>query len=86
MSTYDDLPKGQGRLLADRHVALYRGEDGMLHAVSSVCTHRGCDVHWNADEKTWACPCHGSVFAADGKVVHGPAAESLPPAEVPPEG
>ena len=79
MGTYDDLPKGQGKLLADRHVALCRDEDGMLHAVSSVCTHRGCDVHWNADDKAWVCPCHGSIFAADGKVLNGPAMQPLPP-------
>ena len=49
--------------------------------MSSVCPHRGCDVEWNADDKAWACPCHGSIFAADGKVLHGPAAQPLPPAD-----
>ena len=47
MSTaYDDLQKGEGKLLADRRIALYRDRDGGLHALSSVCPHRGCDVGW----------------------------------------
>ncbi len=86
MSTqHDDLPKGQGKLLADRHIALYRDEGGTLHAMNSVCPHRGCDVEWNGDERAWDCPCHGSRFAADGKVLRGPAMQPLPPAEVPSE-
>jgi Rieske Fe-S protein len=86
MSTrHDSLPKGQGTLLADERIALYRDEGGDLHAMSSVCPHRGCDVEWNGDEKVWDCPCHGSKFAADGAVLHGPATQPLPPAEVPEE-
>ncbi len=85
MSTHDDLPKGEGKLLSDQRVALYRDEAGALHALSSVCTHRGCDVAWNADDKAWTCPCHGSIFAADGTVLHGPAEQPLPTAELPPE-
>ncbi len=84
MSTrHDDLPKGQGKLLGDRHILLYRDEGGILHAFSSVCPHRGCDVDWNGDEKVWDCPCHGSRFAPDGAVVRGPAMQPLPPASVP---
>ncbi len=86
MSTgHDDLAKGEGKLLADRHIALCRDEGGNLHAMSSVCPHRGCDVEWNGDEKVWDCPCHGSRFAADGAVLRGPAMQPLPPAEVPAE-
>jgi Rieske Fe-S protein len=84
MSTrHDDMPKGEGKLLADRRIALYRDEGGILHAMSSVCPHRGCDVEWNGDEKIWDCPCHGSRFAADGAVLRGPAMQRLPPAELP---
>ena len=52
MSTrHDDLAKGEGKRLADRHVALYRDGGANLHALSSVCPHRGCDVEWNGEEK-----------------------------------
>jgi Rieske Fe-S protein len=86
MSTgHDGLPKGEGRLLADRRIVLYRDQSGALQAMSSVCTHRGCDVAWNESEKVWDCPCHGSRFAPDGAVLRGPAMQPLPPAEVPAE-
>jgi Rieske Fe-S protein len=80
---HDDLPKGQGKLLTDRRIALYRDESGILHAVSSVCPHRSCDVEWNAEGKVWDCPCHGSRFAPDGAVLRGPAARPLGPVDVP---
>jgi len=84
MSTqHDDLPKGEGRLLSDRRILLYRDPGGNLHALSSVCTHLGCDVDWNRAERVWDCPCHGSRFAPDGTVLRGPAARPLPPASVP---
>jgi glycine/D-amino acid oxidase-like deaminating enzyme/nitrite reductase/ring-hydroxylating ferredoxin subunit len=58
-------------------VAVYRDELGELHQVSAVCTHLGCIVAWNNAERTWDCPCHGSRFDVDGKVVQGPAVEDL---------
>jgi Rieske Fe-S protein len=82
---HDDLPMGEGKLLADRRVVLYRDVGGNLHAMSSVCPHRGCDVQWNGDDKVWDCPCHGSRFAPDGTVIRGPAMQRLSPAEVPEE-
>ena len=42
-----------------------------------VCTHLGCTVHWVAAENRFKCPCHGSQFAADGSVLHGPAERPL---------
>ena len=79
----DDLPKNTGKVLIDQHVALYRDQDGALHAISSVCTHMGCDVAWNDQNKVWACPCHGSRFAPVGNVIKGPAVKPLLPVEVP---
>lgn len=60
-------------------VAVYRDADGGVHELSAVCPHLGCIVAWNAAERTWDCPCHGSVFAATGEVRHGPAARGLAP-------
>jgi cytochrome b6-f complex iron-sulfur subunit len=48
-----------------------------LIAVNSKCTHKGCDVKWVAADKKYACPCHDSDFAADGKVLKGPASQPL---------
>jgi Rieske Fe-S protein len=60
-------------------VAVSRDERGELHAVSPICTHLGCDVAWNRAEKSWDCPCHGSRFSPDGKVINGPAVAGLQP-------
>lgn len=57
--------------------AVYRAPAGELFAVSPVCTHMGCKVHWNNVETSWDCPCHGSRFAPDGSVLEGPALTPL---------
>lgn len=49
-----------------------------LRALSQTCTHAGCLVDWNADEKQLECPCHDSHFAVDGRVLQGPAEKALP--------
>jgi cytochrome b6-f complex iron-sulfur subunit len=49
-----------------------------LRAVSRTCTHAGCLVDWNADDKKLECPCHDSQFALDGRVLQGPAEQALP--------
>ncbi len=46
-------------------------------AVNPRCTHKGCTVKWIAAEKKYECPCHDSDFAADGKVLKGPATQPL---------
>ncbi len=79
---HDDLKPGQGKVLEDKRMALYRDEQGELHALSSICTHEECNVEWNSSDKTWDCPCHGSRFTADGHVMNGPAAEPLPKVDV----
>lgn len=37
------------------------------------CPHMGCSLKWNAQEHTWDCPCHGSRFTEDGKLIDNPA-------------
>ncbi len=59
-------------------LAVSRSDDGGLVSLSPRCTHLGCYVGWNGPERTWDCPCHGSRFAADGAVLHGPATQPLP--------
>jgi glycine/D-amino acid oxidase-like deaminating enzyme/nitrite reductase/ring-hydroxylating ferredoxin subunit len=82
-----DLAPGDGRVLArrERQVAVSRDMEGVLRAVSARCTHLGCIVNWNDAERSWDCPCHGSRFAPDGTVLHGPATQPLQP-EPPPDG
>ncbi|MFL6194532.1 MAG: FAD-dependent oxidoreductase [Thermoanaerobaculia bacterium] len=79
-----EIPAGEGRVVevGGERAAVYRDEAGAAHAVSAVCTHAGCLVHWNSAEKSWDCPCHGSRFAIDGGVLEGPAVKGLEPVEV----
>lgn len=79
----DDVRRGEGAVLRRgvHKVAVYRDRDGELHERSAVCVHLGCLVGWNAFEKTWDCPCHGSRFDALGHVVNGPANSDLSAAE-----
>ena len=53
-------------------VVLVHGEEG-IYAFSSMCTHLGCPVNFDAQENLFRCPCHGSVFDLKGKVLGGPA-------------
>jgi cytochrome b6-f complex iron-sulfur subunit len=46
-------------------------------AVNAMCTHKGCTVAWNPEQKAHVCPCHGAAFAASGKVSKGPAEKPL---------
>ncbi|WP_404364841.1 FAD-dependent oxidoreductase [Corallococcus coralloides] len=80
-----DVAPGEGKILEvdGRKVAVYREEDGTPHAVSPVCTHLGCHVHWNNAERSWDCPCHGGRFSPTGRVLNGPAVKDLPSRKLP---
>jgi cytochrome b6-f complex iron-sulfur subunit len=59
-----------------RFIIVCRTSDETVAAVSSKCTHLGCDVTLPVNNLI-TCPCHGSVFDLNGKVLHGPAEKSL---------
>jgi cytochrome b6-f complex iron-sulfur subunit len=46
-------------------------------ALSAICPHLGCITQWNPSLDVIACPCHGSRFAKDGALEHGPAPRAL---------
>ena len=75
----ESLRPGDGGIFVgdEGKVAICRDREGALHSVSAVCTHLGCDVAWNHAEQTWDCPCHGSRFSPDGRVINGPAVSDL---------
>jgi glycine/D-amino acid oxidase-like deaminating enzyme/nitrite reductase/ring-hydroxylating ferredoxin subunit len=73
------LVNGEGKVfeIDKAKIAISRDKQGDLHAVSAICTHMGCVVNWNNTDESWDCPCHGSRFSPDGKVLHGAALTDL---------
>jgi glycine/D-amino acid oxidase-like deaminating enzyme/nitrite reductase/ring-hydroxylating ferredoxin subunit len=78
------LAPGEGKVVTyeDHTLALYKDDEGGLHAVDPACTHMKCSVSWNAAEKSWDCPCHGARYSFTGEVITGPANKNLEPVEI----
>jgi Rieske Fe-S protein len=71
----ENFPAGTVRKLDKKNVFIFSDDDG-IYAISAVCTHLGCIVH--STDWGFQCPCHGSKFNKDGKVIAGPAPRNLP--------
>jgi glycine/D-amino acid oxidase-like deaminating enzyme/nitrite reductase/ring-hydroxylating ferredoxin subunit len=83
LASLDELKTGQGAILRKglSKIAAYRNESGALQLHSAACTHLNCQLHFNAFEHTWDCPCHGSIFDVDGQPLNAPAVSPLQPVE-----
>jgi glycine/D-amino acid oxidase-like deaminating enzyme/nitrite reductase/ring-hydroxylating ferredoxin subunit len=81
ISSTDELEPGQGAIMREglKKIAAYRDAKGTVHQHSAACTHLGCHLHWNSFEHCWDCPCHGSIFGPDGRVLNAPAISGLKP-------
>ncbi len=79
IETLSSLAHGEGKVVSfeGEKIALYKDEEGGLHAVNPTCPHLKCSVNWNGAEKSWDCPCHGARYDYDGKLITGPAAHDL---------
>lgn len=56
-----------------RHTVFLVWDGGQaVQAMSATCTHLGCQVRWESEQKIFRCPCHGGVYDAAGNVVFGP--------------
>lgn len=60
-----------------KRAGAYKDKTGKVHLVDTTCTHMGCELEWNAGERSWDCPCHGSRFSYTGEVMEGPATKPL---------
>src|SRR5690606_20707555 len=63
-------------------LAVYKNDKGELSAFSALCPHMKCIVHWNKEESSWDCPCHGSRFTPMGEVLEGPSLKGLTPIDI----
>ncbi len=75
----EEIKPGNGAIISSglTKIAVYRDDENNLHACTAVCPHLGAILQWNADEKTFDCPMHGSRFTIEGTVINGPAASDL---------
>ncbi|MHB1686085.1 MAG: QcrA and Rieske domain-containing protein [Ignavibacteriaceae bacterium] len=48
-----------------------------VEVFSPICPHLGCSYNWDSQKNQFECPCHGSVFDANGKLISGPAPRNL---------
>ncbi len=80
----NELQPGQGGIISSglTKIAAYRDEQNKLHTCNAVCPHLGGILHWNAEEKSFDCPAHGSRFTCEGKVINGPAVSDLKKMEI----
>ncbi len=49
----------------------------LLTPTTKRCPHLGCALKWNKAEHSWDCPCHGSRFSENGKLLENPANGNL---------
>ena len=75
----ENLTIGEGGIvdMQGQKVGVYKREDGKVFTVSVRCPHLGCQLEWNAQEKSWDCPCHGSRFSYKGKLIDNPAQNDI---------
>ncbi len=69
-----DIPPGGALVFRAERLVLMKDGTG-FYALSLICTHLGCTV--TVTEDALSCPCHGSRFDRQGKVLSGPAGNPL---------
>ena len=80
LARYPQLTRAGGSLKVrpagtDTTIYVLALEGGRVAAVSPICTHRGCTV--GIEGALLVCPCHGSTYDREGRVLRGPAADPL---------
>lgn len=77
-SKYDKVFSPQRSML---HLQLlvnsFEAVSNILRFTDKRCPHLGCKLNWNKQERSWDCPCHGSRFAENGKLLDNPATNDL---------
>lgn len=75
LSDYPALASVGGYAMITDKVIVIRKSSSKFIAINIVCTHKKCDVDY--DGKGFECPCHGSTYNGNGKVLEGPATKNL---------
>lgn len=77
IGTPADFSFGPPTFLAEQKIYVFRDREKGFAVANAVCTHLGCTVGYFQSDERFHCPCHGSIFGADGAVQHGPAPRPL---------
>ncbi len=73
---YSEL-KNEGGFVVVSGTIIANTDGSNYVALASTCTHQGCTVGYSVQNNNFPCPCHGSVFNANGSVAVGPATSPL---------
>ncbi len=71
-SQYSQLKTDGNAVIVQKVIVANPGSEEFV-ALSSICTHQGCEISYNHSNGNFPCPCHGSVFSGTGSVLQGPA-------------
>lgn len=77
LTQVNTLNSAGGWILIDDAKMLVVNTGGGFSALTSICTHTGCDRNWSLNNNEFVCSCHGSRFTTAGAVVQGPANRPL---------
>ncbi|MDQ0593874.1 Rieske Fe-S protein [Chryseobacterium ginsenosidimutans] len=79
IASLNELKEGEAKVIQyeGESYAVYKEARGKLHILKSTCPHTKCEVRWNSAEISWDCPCHGSRFNVNGKLLTAPAVNNL---------
>jgi Rieske Fe-S protein len=61
----------------NRNVWIIKHSPTSVTVFSPICPHLGCIFNWEPSDQLFVCPCHSSIFSAEGKVVDGPSPRGL---------
>lgn len=73
----DQTTEAYIRETTTRSVWVIKHSPSEVTVYSPICPHLGCRYNWDQQSQQFVCPCHGSVFALDGKVLAGPSPRPL---------
>lgn len=78
-TAFGEIEKKSGGVVEykGKKIGVYKNENGETFVVEPYCAHLGCELSWNNLEKTWDCPCHGSRYTYEGKVITEPTVKDL---------
>jgi Rieske Fe-S protein len=78
-ATPKDIEPGEGKIVNDNgiKVGIYKDKSGKEYKIIPKCMHLGYELSWNNLDTTWDCPCHGSRYTYEGKLIYGPSKKDL---------